>query len=290
MTVHPLARRAADAYLAAVDDAAPDLVEALYLVGSAALDDFRPGLSDLDFVAVMASRAGDDALASLAEVHARLHEAVHVPGLDGLYATWDELRSGPVSRAEGPCVEGGRFVRSGRRYRDPMTWCVLRDAAVTVRGPLCAGTGAWRDPGCLDRWLDASIDGHWRPWLSRVLATLSGDEPVLLADGDVEGAVLGLCRLHYALATGRVPSKSGAGLYGLIAFPAEWRPVVEEALRIRREPSAAPGYPDPRSRRDAVLAFAGFAVADAAAFAADARGRRRRSRFTASPAEIDHGR
>ncbi|WP_419953315.1 aminoglycoside adenylyltransferase domain-containing protein [Methylobacterium sp.] len=289
MTAHPLALRGADTYLAAVDGAAPGLVEALYLVGSAALDDFRPGLSDLDFVAVMAPRAGDGHLTSLAEVHARLDENEGVPTLDGLYATWDELRAGPLARTAGPCVERGRFVRSGRRSRDPMTWCVMRDAAVTVRGPLCAGTGAWRDPGGLDRWLAASVDRHWRPWLSQALSALHRGEPSLLDDDDVEGVVLGLCRLHYALATGQVPSKSGAGLYGLIAFPARWRPLVDEALRIRREPGATPRYPDARRRRDDVLAFAGFALADADALEADARARRRRNHPTGTPVEPDDG-
>ncbi|WP_322769577.1 hypothetical protein [Frankia sp. Cr1] len=41
-----------DAYLLAVDAIDPDLVEGFYVIGSAALDDFRPGASDVDFVAV----------------------------------------------------------------------------------------------------------------------------------------------------------------------------------------------------------------------------------------------
>jgi hypothetical protein len=48
--VHPLVRRTVSAYLAALNAEAPGLVEGLYLVGSGALGDFRPGVSDIDYV------------------------------------------------------------------------------------------------------------------------------------------------------------------------------------------------------------------------------------------------
>jgi uncharacterized protein YdbL (DUF1318 family) len=41
-----------NAYLQAVDAEAPGLVECLYVERSAALEDFRPHTSDIDFVAV----------------------------------------------------------------------------------------------------------------------------------------------------------------------------------------------------------------------------------------------
>lgn len=265
MTIHPLVRRAAVAYLAMADAVAPSWLEALYVVGSAAMDDFRPGLSDLNFVAVTASTLADDMLRDLAEAHARLNGDRGVTRLDGLYVTWDELRTGPISSPEGPCVDGGRFIARGRHARHPMTWSVLRDDAVTVRGPLCAGAFVWRDPASLGRWLAASVDGHWRPWLSRVRAGLDREESTLLDGAAVEDAVLGLCRLHYALAIGRVPSKSDAGLYGLISFPTEWHRVVDEALRIRRETGGEPRYLDDARRREDVLDFAGFVLDDARA-------------------------
>lgn len=40
------------AHLERVDEAAPGLIEMLYLTGSAALGDHRPGVSDVDFLAV----------------------------------------------------------------------------------------------------------------------------------------------------------------------------------------------------------------------------------------------
>jgi hypothetical protein len=56
MRVHPLVADVADAYMNAVEAEAPGLLEGLYLTGSAALGDFRPHTSDIDFVAVTATR------------------------------------------------------------------------------------------------------------------------------------------------------------------------------------------------------------------------------------------
>ena len=47
-------------YLEIVDSTAPGLVEGLYVVGSYALDDWQPGRSDIDIVAVLAEPATDE--------------------------------------------------------------------------------------------------------------------------------------------------------------------------------------------------------------------------------------
>ena len=51
----PSVERLVAAYLTLVDAEVPGLVEGLYLTGSLALDEFRPGRSDVDFVAVTAA-------------------------------------------------------------------------------------------------------------------------------------------------------------------------------------------------------------------------------------------
>ena len=257
MTTHPLVLGVAVAYHAMVDVAVPDFVEALYLVGSAAMGDFRPTLSDVDFVAVSRARPSIGELVALADAHARLALQRPIPALDGVYLTWDDLRDGPVGIPDGPCVQLGRFLASGCHDRHPLTWSVLGTSAVTVRGPLCAGTGLWRGATHLERWALAGVDEH----RGRCLGTDAADEATLLAAEGVERAVLGMCRLHYILATRNVPSKSDAGLYGLITFPQEWHRVIDEALRIRREPSAPCLYETPGERRRDALAFV-HAVAD----------------------------
>ena len=273
MIPHPLALHAAEACLAMVDRVAPGLVEGFYIVGSVALDDFRPAISDLDFVIVTGARPGDDLQTALAEGHARLDGEASLPKLDGVYATWDELLMGPFEAPVGPCVEAGLFVSSDIHGRHPMTWGVLRRVAVTLRGPLLAGATIWWDPGCLERWAVESVGSYWRPSLSRMLVKCSPEGVCTLDGRAIERTVLGLCRLHYILATGVVPSRSDAGLYGLISLPRTCHRIIEEALRIRREPAAASIYADPEGRHGDVLKFVRVVLADLPSLAsADVRG------------------
>jgi hypothetical protein len=73
MALPPLVEDVMAAYSDAVDAEVPGLLEGLYLVGSAVLDDFRPRTSDVDFVAVTAARLERPALAGLRRAHARVH-------------------------------------------------------------------------------------------------------------------------------------------------------------------------------------------------------------------------
>src|SRR5215208_4694587 len=83
-------------YLDALDEVAPGLVDALYLTGSVALDDFRPGRSDIDFLAVTAAPLDGDARGALRRVHARLTTLRRRPYFDGSYVTWQDLRANPA--------------------------------------------------------------------------------------------------------------------------------------------------------------------------------------------------
>ena len=98
--------------------------------------------------------------------------------------------------------------------------------------------------------------------------------------------VLGVSRLHYTLATGKICSKEAAGSYALQTFPEQWYGVIKEALRIRHAD---------RARADFVSALADIgatslgrrrhAVAFGYMVIADARRRYGRDRLSGSRAQ-----
>ena len=77
-----------------------------------------------------------------------------------------------------------------------------------------------------------------RQLLATAVAARASFSRSLEPDGiHVVGAVwivLGVCRLHYTLATGGIASKEEAGQYGLHTFSEQWHRALNEALRIRR--------------------------------------------------------
>jgi|GEM_PF-4816200 predicted nucleotidyltransferase len=79
------ARERAQAYVAAADERRPGLIGALYLVGSVAMDDFQPEVSDVDFIALTEHRVTEHDLAELKWVHTRVAESGH-PVFEGQWS------------------------------------------------------------------------------------------------------------------------------------------------------------------------------------------------------------
>ena len=67
------------AYARLVDDKLPERIRGLYLAGSVALDDYRPGRSDIDFVAVSDTALQPPELETLRQVHTELKRTVPGP-------------------------------------------------------------------------------------------------------------------------------------------------------------------------------------------------------------------
>src|SRR6185437_2517608 len=82
------ARNAIDSYLVQLDEALPGVCDGVYLTGSIALGDWRPGRSDLDVLTVTTRRLEDADIEVLAAVHAGLDQR---PCLDAIYIDFDAV-------------------------------------------------------------------------------------------------------------------------------------------------------------------------------------------------------
>jgi len=257
-TVGEVARR----YLDLADEALPGRVEGLYLVGSVALDDYRPGQSDVDFLAVTAEPVTEGDLGTVAALHETLAEGVPSPAFEGAYVTWAQLAADPGDVETALSHHDGE-VTVDAAAANPVHWQTIAQCPVAVRGP--SDVTVWADEGALRTWVRTNLDEYWAVWVARQ-RKLMGRGTMLLGDWAVMWGVLGIPRLHYTLATGKVTSKTGAGEYALETFGDEWVPIVTEALRLRRgEGEQAEDYRRrPLTRRRDALGFMDHVLADAA--------------------------
>ncbi|MFC4006436.1 aminoglycoside adenylyltransferase domain-containing protein [Nonomuraea purpurea] len=266
MTPHPKIDAIVETYLSVADTEAPGLVEGLYLEGSAALGDYRPGTSDVDFVAVTTAEPPF-------EVLERIHLRLGAYPFEGVYLTWDDLNRDPSELGVRPRAHAGRLNRRGGV--NPITWHTLAQHGLTCRGPKPDELEIWNDPGALAAWTDDNLDLYWRRLVARASRLASPWGLTCLGAYGAMWVVTGVARLHYTLSTGEITSKTGAGLHALEAFPERWHQVVNEALRLREDDSALPSlagavsgladhfgtprrslYASPFERRRDVLAFA----------------------------------
>ncbi|MFC6020574.1 aminoglycoside adenylyltransferase domain-containing protein [Plantactinospora solaniradicis] len=266
----PQAQQVLDSYLAIVDTELPGQLEGLYLVGSVALDDFQPGASDVDFVAVTADPLSEEAEAAVARTHAAVSRRHARPHFDGFYVTWRDLAADPSLAESALDAHEGRVRRRGPGGCDPVAWHTLAGHGVPVRGPRREDVEVWTDRRTLAAWTHRNLDDYWRVWLDR--SSRLGSRPGLvgLTSWGAVWGVLGVSRLHYTLATGEITSKTGAGRYARKAFDPRWRPIVDECLRIRcdgRDGRGTDGnggtYRSAFARRRDMLGFVAMAIDDA---------------------------
>ena len=257
----PAVEHVVAAYLALVDAELPGLIAGLYLVGSVSLGDYRPGRSDVDFVALLAGALTTAELDRLRAAHRDLVRTARRPDMEGVYATANQLRQSSQD-ALGISVAGGGTVTVGGSIATPVTWTNLASCPVVIRGPEPALLGIRADERELTRWALENLRSYWRRWLDEARRPGRLAAWTLGPDG-VMWAVLGAARTHCTIATGRIVSKSSGGHYAREVFGPRWHRIVDEALRLRRGQPSARGYRNPLHRRRDALAFISAVIDDA---------------------------
>jgi hypothetical protein len=236
----------------------PGLVSGLHLVGSIALGDFHPGRSDLDFVAVLDHPATDDEIEALVILHRTYASDPTLPLLGGIWVTAAELAAGPDACGDGLTSHDSQFFEMARGDRNPVTWTILRESAVSIFGELDRAA-LWHDPARLASWTLENVELYWAPWHARASNLLSARGLAMLGGSAPMWGVLGTSRLHCTLATGRIASKTAAGEYALTAFEEPWHTIINECLRIRRGERGSL-YRNPFERRRDALDFIAMVI------------------------------
>lgn len=239
----------AASYLRLADCLLPGWVSGFYLVGSAALGEYRPGKSDLDFVAVVSSgldRAGLQRLRGLhltAGADAALRSAIRgrspLSGTaNGVFVRQSDVHL-PVSKIEPVASHVGTHFMVGQGFDvNPVVWKVLAEQGLTIRGPAVATLNLDPEPGAMRQWNLDNLNSYWLHWGEAVakkdrFAYLAIRLPRAFRHMIAWG-VLGAPRLHCTVATGRIVGKLCAGEYALNVFHRQWQPLVNAALAYWR--------------------------------------------------------
>jgi hypothetical protein len=220
-------------YLEIVDSAAPGLVEGLYVVGSYALDDWQPGRSDIDIVAVMAEPATDEDFGALRTAHALLAERQPHPHIDGPYLAWGDLIAAPATGLHRPWALDAELHHDSECFEiNPVTWYTLATYGVTVRGPVVDRLNIWQETEDRVRFVIDNLSTYWYQ-LAETVVEACEDPGASFDLSSFEWCALGALRLHYTAFTGDVTSKRGAGEYGVVVTPDYMHDTLRSALAVR---------------------------------------------------------
>jgi hypothetical protein len=234
-----------DSYLRLADRLLPDRITGFYVVGSAALDEYRPGKSDIDFVAVLKHRVGPAGLRRLRVLHvlasarsawrSAMRRKSPLSGtVNGVFVCEEDLQL-PVTRIRPVASHvAGRFM-IGRGFDvNPVVWSVLAERAITIRGAAPTDLGLDPEPAVLRDWNLQNLNSYWRSW-GHSAASLGPASRVAMAVPRtrmrmVTWGALGAPRLHRTIATGEIVGKAAAGEYALATFGPRWQPLIGAAL------------------------------------------------------------
>lgn len=226
--------RTVDRFLGLMRSEGAPALRGLYLVGSVGLGDFRPGRSDIDFVALLDAAPDEAQTQALARVHAALAGAGG-PHFDGLYLPIEALRRPPQPGALLPFSVEGQ-LRSGEPCREanPVLWRCLARHSRPILGATPAALNIADDDERLRAYCLANLDAYWRPWIAQVEAALARKAADATCDATaLEWGVLGVSRILCTLATGHVVSKTEAGRRAPSLLPEAHHAVVDAALAAR---------------------------------------------------------
>jgi hypothetical protein len=246
------------AYVRLVDDQLPGRIRGLYLTGSLALDDYRPGRSDIDFVAISDTSLRPSELEVIRRVHAELGRRMPDPKLDGVYLTWPDLAAAPVGLSAPYCLRG-RFEPGGDFAINPVTWWTLHRHPLALRGP--AEPAVHHDDQMLRQWCRDSLRTYWGSYV-RLARAYGMYRLYSLSRALTVWGVRGVARPHATIRTGEMISKTAAGRYALDVFPSRWSAIVRQAVAGRCG-SDKSYYRNIFARRRDSLAFMEYVISDA---------------------------
>ncbi len=234
------------------------VVIGVYLHGSVALGDFQQGTSDIDFVTVVRRVLTEDDRRVLARVHASLAKAYPKTPVEGVYLMPEQLGK---SLEEIPPVPGYHDSRltMGHFSINPVTWYELKTLGITLYGQDLATLEFNGDFEQLRSYSMENINSYWRRWVdSYSKPRFRYAVQALFSREPVAWGVLGVTRLYHVIAEHRVVSKSGAGEYALEHLP-QWRPIVTEALQVRKG-IARSHYRNAFTRRRDLIQYMNFII------------------------------
>lgn len=225
------------AWLEAHDEAAPGVIEGLYVVGSVVLDDWRPH-SDIDVVAVVADPSDPDLYDDLAAANALVRERLSI-AVDGPYVAWGDLVVPPMA-VQRPWVLDGEYHVDGESFEiNPVVWYTLATHGLALRGAPPDRLGIHVDVADRRSWVRENLQSYWRGAGERLRAEIEADDTIETADGAVlEWVALGVARMLYTWETGDVASKSAAGAWAAGRAP-DFADMLLTAVNLRAAPGLA---------------------------------------------------
>lgn len=215
-------------YTSLVSQQLPGWLDAFYIVGSIALDEFNEQFSDIDFIAVLHRKPTSKEIDGLHHVHQAIERNHPRWKMSGSYIQSSNLGKLDDEMEPHPHYHNGVLHPNNSYELNSITWWELKNRGITVLGEEPQNLPFMVDWDRLVSWMKENMNSYWVSWTNRPIRVLS-----LYADWGIQWAILGVLRQFYTFKENSITTKIRAGRYALDCLPVRWHKLIQEAIRIR---------------------------------------------------------
>ena len=175
----------------------------------------------------------------LIQIHKSIGRRYRKPDLSGDYlATENILHEHPESVKSLSFHEGR--MQYGSLELAPVRLYELKHYGITLLGQPASSLPIHVSRADVNSFLQKNINTYWKNWIQRHSSWFNQKFLLYLFPRLTEWSVLGVARQLFTLHTGKIVSKTEAGLYCLNILPEKFHPVINLALSIRQNNRSYP--------------------------------------------------
>jgi hypothetical protein len=215
-------------YVSLVERYLPNFLNAFYIAGSIALDEFNPHFSDVDFIAVVSHLATKDEVETVHKVHLEVEQRHPNWILSGMYLLHNDLGRPSDEIGERIVFHEGNLPLQNNFEANPVAWWILKHHGISVLGSDPRDLPISVDTKVLVAWTQENMNTYWKSWTQQL-----GKRMILLTDWGIQWAVLGVARQFYTIREHNIITKRRSGEYALTVIPSQWHRIIKEAIRLR---------------------------------------------------------
>lgn len=217
----------------------PHFISGIYLTGSLTLNDFHPDKSDIDFVVLCHTIPDKNTFLQLKHIHKAIGNQYRKPDLNGVYTTYKSIHTSHPAGIKSFSFQAG-IMRYDSYDMAPVIFTELKQNAITLFGQDADTLPIDMSRDQLNHFLHSNMNSYWKRWIDQH-SSYSDRKLLLLGFPKLtEWSVLGTARQLCSLQTGRIVSKSDAGLFCLQQLPEKFHPIITKAIQIRKNSPSIP--------------------------------------------------
>ena len=221
-------------FVSKISNIQPNFIDGVYLTGSIPMNDFYSNKSDIDFLVFCKELPNKKIASLLKHIHKEIEKEFHKPDLSGCYLASDSIQTDHPEN-----IKVLSYHESSMCYETfqmaPISLSELKSNAFTVLGMKAETLPVIIKPIVLNNFLYENINSYWRKWIKQHSSFFNRKIILLIFPRFTEWVILGVARQLCTLQTGKIVSKTEAGNYCLAHIPAEFHPIIQEAIKIRKD-------------------------------------------------------